>query len=97
MTSNPKTIYRRNTDLVSANLGEELVLLDMPHGSFLGFNATAAHIWRLLHDPLGFERICAAMTAEFDVDPDRCRKEVASLLDNLLASGLITEEHGSLA
>jgi len=37
------------------------------------------------------------MTAEFDVDPDRCRTEVASLLDNLLASGLITEEHESLA
>lgn len=69
----------------------------MPHGSYLGFNATGAHIWRLLRDPLGFDRICAAMTAEFDVAPDRCREEVASLLDNLVASGLITEELGSLA
>jgi hypothetical protein len=97
MTSNSQTVYCRKPALLSANLGEEIALLDMPHGSYLGFNATAAYIWRLLRDPLALDPICAAMTAEFDVDPDRCRTEVASLLDNLLAAGLITEEHGSLA
>jgi hypothetical protein len=97
MTSDSQTVYCRKPDLLVADLGEEIALLDMPHGSYLGFNPTAAHIWRLLRDPLGLDRICAAMAAEFDVEADLCRTEVASLLVNLLAAGLITEEHGSLA
>jgi hypothetical protein len=90
-------VYCRKPGLLIANLGQELALLDLPRGSYLGFNATAAHIWRLLRDPLSLDRICAAMTGEFDVDADICRAEVASLLDTLLAAGLITEEHGSLS
>jgi hypothetical protein len=97
MTLGIQTVYCRKPGLLIANLGQELAVLDMPHGSYLGFNATAAHIWRLLRDPLSLDRICAAMTREFDVGADICRAEVASLLDNLLAAGLITEEHGSLA
>ena len=83
-------IFRRKPDVVSANLGAELAVLDLPGESYLGFNATASHVWRILQDPLTLEQICAAMTAEFEVEPALCATEVESLLKKLLAAGLIT-------
>jgi hypothetical protein len=91
MTTNSQIVYSRKPDMVSANLGEDLALLDTPGGSYVGLNATAAHVWRLLRDPLNRDQICEAMTREFEVDQARCLEEVDSLLDNLLAAGLIEE------
>jgi len=81
--------YSRRPATVAANLGEELALLDLPSGSYLGFNATAAHVWRLLSEPRTLDALCDAMTAEFEVDRERCRGEVADLLKKLLAADLI--------
>jgi hypothetical protein len=90
MVSLPEKTYSRRPDVVAANLGEELAVLDLSTGSYLGFNATAAHLWRLLNEPRTLDALCDAMTAEFDIDKDRCRSEVAQLLDKLLAANLIT-------
>lgn len=83
-------IYSRGADTVAANLGAELAVLDLPSGSYLGFNATAAHVWRLLSQPRTLDALCEAMTAEFEIDADRCRAEVAALLDRLRDAGLVT-------
>ena len=90
-------VFRRKPDMISANLGDELDVLDLPRGSYLGFNATAAHVWRLLQDPLTLEQICTAMIAEFRVEPAVCDTEVQSLLSELLAAGLITASDEPLA
>lgn len=92
-----QTIFRRQPDRISANLGAELAVLDLPGGSYLGFNATAAHVWRLLQDPLTFDQICDAMIAEFEVEPALCGTEIRSLLNELLTAGLITARNESLA
>jgi hypothetical protein len=92
-----RTIFCRKPDIVSANLGAELAVLDLPGGSYLGFNATASHIWRLLQDPLTLQQICAAMIAEFRVEPALCAAETEALLNRLLAAGLITARDEPLA
>jgi hypothetical protein len=90
MVSGPERIYSRRPDIVTVNLGVELALLDLPTGSYLGFNATAAHVWRLLSVPRTLAALCDAMTAEFEVEWDLCRAEVADLLDRLLAANLVS-------
>ncbi len=83
--------------LMTANLGAELAVLDLAHDSYLGFNATAAQIWRLLQEPHSLEQICDAMRLEFQVDAERCRLEISLLLESLLAADLISEGDGGLA
>lgn len=81
--------YAKQPGYISANLGEELAVLDMASGSYLGFNATAAHIWRLLDAPKTLDALVDALTGEFEVDAETCRKEVQPLLDRMAAAGLI--------
>lgn len=96
MTSTERT-YERRPGYVAANLGEELAVLDMASGSYLGFNATAAHVWRLLEQPRTLRVLCEAMTEEFDIDADHCRTELHELLDQMLAAGLIQTRHDGAA
>ncbi len=83
-------LYARRPDAVAANLGEELAVLDLPTGSYLGFNATAAHVWRLLNEPKSLDALCEGMMAEFDIDAGRCRVEVGALMDKLLTAKLVS-------
>jgi hypothetical protein len=82
-------IFEKQPGFVAANLGEELALLDLEHGTYLGFNATAAQIWRLLDEPQTLDGLCRAMMLEFDVDAARCRGEVEELLGRLAADGMV--------
>jgi len=97
MSAFVQTVFCRKPEVISANLGAELAVLDLPGGSYLGFNATASHVWRLLQDPLTLEQICIAMVAEFEVEPAVCRMEVQSLVNRLLSAGLITASNASVA
>jgi hypothetical protein len=81
--------YRRREDAVSADLGEEMAVLNLESGSYLGFNATAAHAWRLLEAPRSIESLCESMTTEFDVAPEQCRQALGKLLAKLEANGLV--------
>jgi len=76
--------------MVGADLGDEMAVLDMRSGSYLGFNATAAHVWRLLEQPQTAESLCDSLRSEFAVNEDRCRAAVDRLLDQFKAKGWVT-------
>jgi len=97
MAEMTKTTYVRRPDLVAANLGDELAVLDMSKSAYLGFNATAAQVWRLLQEPRSLDELCAALNAEFDVDAQRCRQEVEALLQKLQSAGMIRISDGTMA
>jgi hypothetical protein len=90
-------VYRRRPEFVAANVGDEMAVLDLAHGTYLGFNTTAAQVWRLLSEPRTLEGLCQAMTQDFDVDAERCRREIAELLDKLVADGMIEAGDGPVA
>jgi hypothetical protein len=89
--------YVRQPGYVAANLGEELAVLDMAKGSYLGFNATAAQIWRLLDTPRTLDALCQALLLEFEIEDERCRADVTALLDRLAAAGMVRIEDGEVA
>lgn len=96
MTGIGELTYEREPGFATANLGEELALLDMAKGSYLGLNATAAHVWRLLERPRSLDALCARLMDEFEIDANHCRRDVSTLLGKLLAEGLIRTTDGKL-
>ncbi len=81
--------FQQSPGFVSARVGDEIAVLDLEKGSYLGFNPTAAAIWRLLEAPRTINQLCAELETEFSVEPDRCRDEISSLLNRLIEAGLI--------
>jgi len=81
--------YRRATDLMEANLGDELVALDPKGGECFGFNSVATSVWRELRQPKSFDELREVLLGEYDVDPEQCTRELRELLDDLFAKGLV--------
>lgn len=82
--------YRRATDLMEANLGDELVALDPEGGKCFGFNNVATSVWRELEHPKSFDELREVLLDEYDVDPEECTRELRELLDDLSARGLVS-------
>jgi coenzyme PQQ synthesis protein D (PqqD) len=68
---------------------DEIVLLDTRRDAYFGLNPTGAVAWSALAAGRTAEAAAAAISAEFDVEPTLARIDVAALIDQLVASGLL--------
>jgi hypothetical protein len=84
-------VYERATQLLEADLGDELMALDAEGGHCFGFNSVATGVWRRLGSPKSFDELHQELLAEYDVDSEQCRTELGELLEDLLEKGLVRE------
>lgn len=82
-------VYERATQLLEADLGDDLIALDAKGGNCFGFNPVARNVWRHLAVPKSFDDIKEALLAEYDVDSLQCQTELRKLLDDLIDKGLV--------
>jgi hypothetical protein len=85
------TTYKRAMDLMEADVGDELVALDVEQGTCFGFNLVAASVWRSLSSPKTFDQLRDDLLAEYEVSVEQCTSELKELLDDLTAKGLIEQ------
>jgi hypothetical protein len=74
---------------VSCHLAEEAVILGLKAGVYYGLNSVGARIWNLIQEPKAVHEIRDAILAEYEVDPDRCERDLLVLLRDLAARDLI--------
>ena len=82
--------YRRATDLMEAQLGDELVALEPQRGECFGFNAVATSVWRELEKPKTFRQLRDVLLSEYEVGGEQCTRELQQLLDELSLKGLVS-------
>jgi hypothetical protein len=75
--------------VISADLGAEKALLSMRDGVYYGLNTVGAAIWELISEARPVWEIRDSIVARFDVDPERCERDVLKVLAELKRSGLI--------
>lgn len=78
-----------SNDQISSNLSGEAVILNLNSGVYFGLNEVGASIWNLLQKPISVGEIRDAMVEEYEVEIAQCEQDLLSLLENLLAAGLI--------
>ena len=61
----------------------EVVMVDVERGAYFALDPVGSRIWALLEEPQNIDALCLALTAEFEVAPDECRREVAAFLRQL--------------
>lgn len=80
----------RVANWVGARVGEEIIMMDVERGKYIGLTETGARIWDLLAEPRSMEYLCAALCREYEISPTACRTEVEAFLIEM-------EKHGALA
>jgi hypothetical protein len=56
---------------------------------YYGLDVVGARIWELIQEPKPVDEIVRSLLAEFEVEPDICRQEVLSLLNELAEAGMV--------
>ena len=92
VTFDDQDLVRRCGELIEAHVDGELVALHVENGTCYGFNGTATTIWGLIAEPRSIGELCRNLAAEYDVDRDTCRAEIAELLTELCNDGLVLVE-----
>jgi hypothetical protein len=82
-------VYERATELLEAEVGDELVALEPEAGLCFGFNGVATNVWRQLSAPQSFDQIRSRLLAEYEVEEGQCTAELTELLDQMVEKGLV--------
>ena len=90
MSFNLNAVLSRNeTRFLTNPVGEEIIILNMETGDYLGLNNVGAAIWEHLKTPQSAGQIIEKLIAEFDVDKETCYKETLEYLEKIKELGLL--------
>jgi hypothetical protein len=76
-------------DQVSSDLGGEAAILNLKDEVYYGLNPVGARVWELIRTPRTAHEVWEAVAAEYDVEPNRCERDVLALLQKLADVGLV--------
>lgn len=79
-------------DVLFRELEGEAVMLDLGSERYYGLDEVGARIWQLLEEHHDVETVITQMLAEYEVDEEQLRRDLAQLIDNLADAGLVTIE-----
>ena len=88
-TISDRSVVVATKDQVSCDLAGEAAILNIKNGVYYGLNPVGARIWTLVQEPRAVADIQDEITSEYEVEPERCARDLVSLLEKLLAEGLI--------
>jgi hypothetical protein len=82
-------------DQVSSDLGDEVVILNLTNGVYYGLGPIGARIWDLIQEPKAVNEIQDALLDEYEVDIERCERDLLALLEELVAENLVEARDGT--
>jgi hypothetical protein len=84
---------------VTADVGGELVILNVDSGEYFGLDGVGARIWALIDEaPRRVLEVRDKLLLEYDdVEPERCTEDLLALLQDLHAAALIAVDEPARA
>ncbi|MGE4219963.1 MAG: PqqD family protein [Alphaproteobacteria bacterium] len=76
-------------NLLSADLADETVIMNIRTGNYFGLDDIATEIFQHLAEPMAVAELCRRLETEFDAAPETIRNDVLPLLEQMLEYGLI--------
>jgi len=74
---------------VSCPLGDEAAILNLKNSVYYGANAAGTRVWNLLQEPKSVLQLRDALLEEYDVETERCERDLLEFLEKMRAEGLI--------
>lgn len=83
------TRIKRNQEVLSGRIEEEIVLLDLDENSYVVINSVASRIWELIEEPVFFKDLIGILMDEYEIDEDSCKDDTIAFLSVLDKKGMI--------
>ena len=82
-------------DQVSCDLGGEEIILNLRSGRYFGLDAVGTRIWQLIQEPKTVNAVLDCLLEEYEVEPERCERDLVALLEQLADANLIELQNES--
>jgi Coenzyme PQQ synthesis protein D (PqqD) len=71
------------------SLDREMAILNVQNGTYYGLDPVGVFIWSLMQRPTSVRELRDAMLRKYDVDEQRCERELLDLLQRMRSEGLV--------
>lgn len=90
---NKNSVLMASRDQVSADLSsksaESVVILNLKDGVYYELKEVGMRVWNLIQQPHSVQSILDSLLEEYEVDAERCEKDLLALTENLAKFRLI--------
>lgn len=86
----PSSILARSNSIIDSEIDNEVVMMSLQAGQYFGLDPIGARIWQLLSAERSVTDLCEQLSAEYDVTPEQCEKDVLAFVDEMLANAILT-------
>ena len=86
---NLETRISRASGFSTANVNNELMMLNIEQGAYYSLDPIAAEIWELLQQPAEVRDLVTGLQKRYAVSAEQCLSDVLSFLEKLYTNGLI--------
>jgi hypothetical protein len=76
-------------DHVAAEVGDEVVILNLKDEVYYGLGSVGARIWELVQKPRRVSDLRDTIVAEYDVEASEAQRDILGLLADLAERGLV--------
>ena len=82
-------ITRNDQQFIISHIGDEVVMMDVNRGLYIGMNSVGSNIWKLLSEAHSVKDIIASLTNRYDVNPSQCEAETLTYLQQMLEQNML--------
>lgn len=83
--------YIRNEKIVTANISNELGMLNIESGKYYVADSIAVDIWKMLFEAKNINQLVDELINEYDVTFDKCKNDVEKFIQHLVDKKLVLE------
>ena len=83
-------VQRVDRELLTSELGDELVMMDVEKGNYISLNKMGRIIWDYLEEPITTQNLIAKLMERYNVDKDVCSHDTLEYLKEMYEKEIIS-------
>ena len=83
-------VVRNDKNYLASAVGDELVIMGIASGTYVGMNSVGSTIWGLLEQPIHVNKLADRLVLLYVVQRDICEKQVLGYLQKINEQGMLT-------
>lgn len=73
----------RSPGWISARVSDEIMLISVERGKYIGLTETGARIWDMLEAPRTSDYLCDELCREYEISPELCRTQIDAFIRDM--------------
>jgi len=83
-------VVRNDNKFMISPIGDEIVMMSMENGNYIGINSVGASIWEKLEQPTPVNELVNYLVVIYDIHKDECEQKTIKYLYDMLDAEMLT-------